>query len=70
MADSFDAMTSERAYRPAMTIEQAIEQLEKDSGDQYDPKVVKALVELILQGEISVTRNSFNISLEKTAVEL
>ena len=59
VADAFDAMTSERAYRPAMTIERAVEQLEKDSGEQYDPSVVKALVELISKDEIDIKKESF-----------
>jgi len=54
VADAFDAMTSERAYRPAMTIEQAVQLLKKDSGDQYDPKVVQALTDLISQGDIDI----------------
>ncbi|UCE18764.1 MAG: HD-GYP domain-containing protein [Gemmatimonadota bacterium] len=65
VADSFDAMTSERAYRPAMTIEQTLEQLEKDSGDQYDPSVVEALKELISKGEINVTKELFPAGTQK-----
>jgi len=66
VADCFDAMTSERAYRPAMTIEQAVEQLEKDSGDQYDSNVVEALKELISQGEIDVKREASTVRVKKS----
>ena len=56
VADAFDAMTSERAYRPAMTIEQTMKQLKNDSGDQYDLQVVNALDELISRDEIDVKK--------------
>jgi putative nucleotidyltransferase with HDIG domain len=44
VADSFDAMTSLRPYRPAMSIEAAIEELQVWKGRQFDPHVVDALV--------------------------
>ncbi|MFZ5648661.1 MAG: HD domain-containing phosphohydrolase [Bacillota bacterium] len=40
VADSFDAMTSDRAYRKAMTVDQAVEELAKNKGTQFDPVVV------------------------------
>ncbi|MBN1807071.1 MAG: HD domain-containing protein [Sedimentisphaerales bacterium] len=39
LADSFDAMTSRRTYRDAMTVEQALEQIEKGLGTQFDEKI-------------------------------
>lgn len=42
VADAFDAMTSERPYRNKLSLEQALEELEKASGTQFDPEVVKA----------------------------
>ncbi|MFQ6093789.1 MAG: HD-GYP domain-containing protein, partial [bacterium] len=65
VSDAFDAMTSERTYRPAMTIEEAVEQLRKDSGDQYDPRVVEALVELISRGEIDIKREPIHGMMRK-----
>lgn len=44
VADSFDAMTSDRAYRPAMSLEEAIDELGKYSGTQFAPEVVTAFV--------------------------
>jgi HD-GYP domain-containing protein (c-di-GMP phosphodiesterase class II) len=44
VADSFDAMTSLRSYRPAMSIEKAIEELQVWKGRQFDPDVVDALI--------------------------
>jgi HD-GYP domain-containing protein (c-di-GMP phosphodiesterase class II) len=45
VADSFDAMTSNRAYRQAMTPEQAIEILKQGAGTQWDTHVVDAFLE-------------------------
>jgi HD-GYP domain-containing protein (c-di-GMP phosphodiesterase class II) len=39
LADSFDAMTSKRTYRDAMTIEQALEEIERGLGTQFDKKI-------------------------------
>ncbi|MCX6354311.1 MAG: HD domain-containing protein [Candidatus Aureabacteria bacterium] len=50
IADAYDAMTSARAYRPAMTKEKAIEELKKKSGTQFNPLVVQAFLTMA-QGE-------------------
>jgi diguanylate cyclase (GGDEF)-like protein len=42
VCDAFDAMTSDRAYRQAMSREAAIAELEAESGRQFDPFVVAA----------------------------
>jgi putative nucleotidyltransferase with HDIG domain len=47
VADAYDAMTSPRAYRPALSNAQAIEELEKNKGTQFNPKVVEAFIEAI-----------------------
>ncbi|MCK5473656.1 MAG: HD domain-containing protein, partial [Planctomycetes bacterium] len=41
LADSFDAMTSKRTYRNAMTVEKALEQVQKGLGTQFDEKIGK-----------------------------
>jgi response regulator RpfG family c-di-GMP phosphodiesterase len=40
VADAYDAMTSDRPHRPAMTEEEATETIKKESGAQWDPEVV------------------------------
>ena len=45
VADSFDAMTSNRPYREAMPVYKAIEEIKRCSGNQFDPKVVKAFLQ-------------------------
>lgn len=47
VADSFDAMTSDRPYRQALSETQAIQILLEGRGDQWDPGIVDALVDLI-----------------------
>jgi len=42
VADSFDAMTSDRAYRRAMSEAHALAELRRQSGSQFDPQVVTA----------------------------
>jgi putative nucleotidyltransferase with HDIG domain len=44
VADSFDAMTTDRPYSPAIPPEEAVEEIESCSGTQFDPLVVKAFV--------------------------
>jgi len=44
VADAYDAMTSARPYRPAMTNEQAIKILKEGAGTQWDPDVVDAFL--------------------------
>lgn len=43
VADVFDALLSDRPYRPAMTIQQATKLIEEESGSHFDPAVVHAL---------------------------
>jgi HD-GYP domain-containing protein (c-di-GMP phosphodiesterase class II) len=42
VADAYDAMTSDRAYRGRLTPREAIEELERCSGTQFDPGIVAA----------------------------
>ena len=51
VADTYDAMTSARAYRPALSKEVAIEELRKNSGTQFNPKVVEAFLEVLQEEE-------------------
>jgi len=47
VADAFDAMTSDRPYRDKLSPQEALEELEKCSGTQFDPNVVKTLRKLM-----------------------
>jgi len=52
VADAYDAMTTDRPYRRAMTRDQAALELERCSGSQFNPKVVRAALSLYRRGEI------------------
>ncbi|MGE5461086.1 MAG: HD-GYP domain-containing protein [Solirubrobacterales bacterium] len=47
VADSFDAMTSDRPYRGAMGIERALLEVEGGAGTQFDPDVVRIFVQMM-----------------------
>jgi ribonuclease P protein subunit RPR2 len=42
VADALDAMTTDRPYRPRGTWEQAVEEILRESGGQFDPAVIRA----------------------------
>jgi diguanylate cyclase (GGDEF)-like protein/PAS domain S-box-containing protein/putative nucleotidyltransferase with HDIG domain len=46
VADAYDAMTSERSYRAPMSKEEAINELKKNAGSQFDPEIVKAFIKI------------------------
>jgi putative nucleotidyltransferase with HDIG domain len=46
VADAFDAMTSDRAYRPSLTRSQALDQIRMFSGKQFDARVAEAFLKL------------------------
>lgn len=47
VADAFDAMTSDRPYRRAMTKEDAFSELKRCAGQQFDPRVVNAFLNTV-----------------------
>jgi response regulator RpfG family c-di-GMP phosphodiesterase len=47
IVDVFDALTSERPYKKAWSFEDALELLQKESGEHFDPKIVDLFVENI-----------------------
>jgi putative two-component system response regulator len=47
VVDVFDALTHARPYKPAWPIEDAVAELERQSGRQFDPQVVSAFIELL-----------------------
>jgi putative nucleotidyltransferase with HDIG domain len=60
VADSFDAMTSDRPYRPGMTVDAAFAELESCAGKQFDPSCVagfvkaRAKIEYLLDQESAI----------------
>ncbi len=47
VVDSFDAMTSDRPYRPALSVEETVRRLTEGAGSQWDPAIVAVFVRLV-----------------------
>ena len=52
VADSFDAMNTNRVYRKMLTKERIIEEIEKNKGLQFDPKIADVMLRLLREGRI------------------
>jgi HD-GYP domain-containing protein (c-di-GMP phosphodiesterase class II) len=46
--DAFNAMTTDRVYRRAMSVEEALAEIRRNSGTQFDPQVVQALLRAVV----------------------
>lgn len=47
ITDAFDAMTSDRSYRDGMEMKVAVEELKRNAGTQFDPKLVNIFIEAL-----------------------
>jgi HD-GYP domain-containing protein (c-di-GMP phosphodiesterase class II) len=50
IADAYDAMTSNRPYRKAMRKEEALREIERQSGAQFRPDLARVFLELMQKG--------------------
>jgi len=50
VADAFDAMTSDRPYRAAMSVDQALGEIKRCTGTQFDPEVTAAFLKIPVTG--------------------
>ena len=55
VADSFEAMMSDRPYRKALPVAEAVRELELNAGRQFDPVVVKAFMAAVAEEELTNT---------------
>lgn len=51
VVDAFDAMTNDRVYRKAMDLEEAIYELRKNAGIQFDPEITDIFIKIITSDE-------------------
>jgi len=61
IADTFEAMTSARPYRPALSREEVVKELRQSAGTQFDPKLVEVFIGLIeagLPGKVKIGQDS------------
>ena len=47
MADAYDAMSSERSYRPRFTQEKIVEEIKQGMGTQFDPTYAQIMLDII-----------------------
>lgn len=52
VADSFDAMTNDRCYSKGRSIYEAIDELKRCSGSQFDPKIVHVFINIIKKSHV------------------
>ena len=56
VADSYDAMSSNRVYRRHLNKDEIIEEIQKGAGTQFDPDIVKYMVDMINDGYVNVVK--------------
>ncbi len=56
VADSYDAMSSNRVYRRHLNKDDIIEEIQKGSGTQFDPEILKYMVDMINDGYVNVVK--------------
>ncbi len=54
IADTFDAMTTNRPYQKAMEISYVVEKVKSFAGSRFDPRVVDAFVQAVKRGDIVI----------------
>ncbi len=65
VADAFDAMTTNRIYKPRLSVAHAIAELERNSGSQFHPKVVESAKKCLSDISIGQTSQLPSTSLEQ-----
>ena len=61
VADAFDAMTSDRSYRPRYTLIKALDEIEKNKGTQFDPIVADAFL-LVMKAKREQVENDLKLN--------
>lgn len=51
VVDAFDAMTNDRAYRRAASVEEALLEIEQNAGKQFDPQIAMLFIEIVIKEE-------------------
>ena len=54
IADSFDAITSDRTYKNAISVPEALDLMRAESSGQFDPKLVDIFIDLVENGDIEL----------------
>jgi response regulator RpfG family c-di-GMP phosphodiesterase len=62
--DAFDAMTSDRIYRPAMPVEKAIRIMREESGSHFDPEIAAVFCGLFEKGVFDAVLGGRDVKME------
>ncbi|HBC76411.1 MAG: hypothetical protein A2008_01350 [Candidatus Wallbacteria bacterium GWC2_49_35] len=62
LSDSFDVMTTARVYKTALSFEQALNEVDKCAGSQFDPKVVEAFKRVVHKLRNKITPETSSIA--------
>jgi HD-GYP domain-containing protein (c-di-GMP phosphodiesterase class II) len=57
VCDAFNAMTTDRSYRDALPHEEAVEELRRNAGSQFDPAIVEVLLRVVGDGPVPLVRD-------------
>ncbi|RCW57390.1 HD domain-containing phosphohydrolase [Halanaerobium sp. ST460_2HS_T2] len=70
VADSWDAMRSERSYRKPLSKEEAIAEIENNKGSQFSPEVADRFLELVSTSDFSIKKTALDSSSGPDSVTL
>ncbi len=54
VTDAYDAMTSDRSYRKALTHDEAMKEIFRNSNTQFDPDIVEIFMDLMEEGDLGI----------------
>jgi diguanylate cyclase (GGDEF)-like protein/PAS domain S-box-containing protein len=53
VVDAYDTMTNDTAYRKRMSVEEAVAELRKNAGTQFDPEIIHVLIQILFPNQVS-----------------
>jgi putative nucleotidyltransferase with HDIG domain len=68
LADSVEAMASDRPYRKGLSLEEILNELKRNSGTQFDPQVVRAFIQVVDKQGNTVVINSAKHVMHRAAI--
>ncbi|MEA4925982.1 MAG: diguanylate cyclase [Syntrophomonadaceae bacterium] len=63
ITDAFDAMTSSRPYRSSLSVNTALNEIEKNMGTQFDPLIANIFIKLVRDGSIKVNQDAPSVKI-------
>ena len=54
LADSYDAMNTDRVYRKRLSKEYILEEIERCKGKQFDPKIADVMIKLLKNDKLNI----------------